>query len=82
MELRGQAAQDSRTGKARLEQKTLTATGRIQVSPAETRPPERVKIAQTLLIWSTLDRVWRAPPHLVGFAEGGPCCVLARVADS
>lgn len=51
MELEEQAAQDrqSTTGT----EEALTATGRIQVSPAETQPPEMVKIAHTSLIWST-----------------------------
>lgn len=69
MELEEQAAQDrqSTTGT----EEALTATGRIQVSPAETQPPEMVKIAHTSLIWSTRDRAWRAPPRLAGFAQGG-----------
>lgn len=72
----GSAAQRGRQSTSRVEG-ALTAARRIQVSPAETRPPDMVKIAQTLLIGNTPDRAWTAPRHLVGFAEQGPCCVLA-----
>lgn len=45
----------------------LAAARRIQVSPAETRPPDMVKIAQTLLIGNTPDSVDGATP------PGGLC---------
>lgn len=47
------------------------ASKRIQVSAAETRPPEMVKIAQPVLIWSKVG-VRRAPPHWWAVWKGGP----------
>lgn len=62
----GSAAQRGRQSTSGMEG-ALAAAHRIQVSPAETRPPDMVKIAQTLLIGNTPDSVDGATP------PGGLC---------
>lgn len=50
----------AKAGNVHLGQEMHCTSDRIQVSAAETRPPEMVKVAQPVLIWSKVG-VRRAP---------------------